>query len=118
MIAHNASFDTRFCIAEMEMAGFTFDNPWLCSLALSRRMYQDLENYKLLTIIHSLGLEREESHRALDDAIMTTRLWIALYDSIQRKLGNVELTLEILQKLMKVQKAKVKSWFIKIGGLL
>src|SRR5947207_1516572 len=36
ILAHNASFDQSFLIAEMENAGITMDNTFLCTLKLAR----------------------------------------------------------------------------------
>jgi DNA polymerase III subunit epsilon len=69
MVAHNASFDRRFWIAELERLGESPAQPFACTLLLSRRLYPQAPNYKLgsLAAFHALPASGR-AHRALADA--------------------------------------------------
>lgn len=66
LIAHNVIFDERYY------------GPWipnlvgrLCTLRLARRIFPEVENHKLSTLMYALGLTRGTSHRA-DGDVETT----------------------------------------------
>src|SRR5688500_12366800 len=69
MVAHNASFDRRFWMAEMERADRPADEPFACTLLLSRRLYPEAPNYRLgsLASYHALP-SSGRAHRAMADA--------------------------------------------------
>lgn len=78
LVAHNASFDTRFLTAEFGHLGFDLPNPVHCTLKLGRAKLPQLHNHKLETIFRHLGGEVPEDaqlHRALDDARITAYVW-------------------------------------------
>lgn len=93
MFAHNAPFDKRFMLSEFGRYGQTFDNIWVCTLALAKRLLK-LENHKILTISRYLEIPMEDIHRATDDAKATAIIWFHLYDLITQlynKEGNTGL---------------------------
>ena len=52
LLAHNASFDSRFLGAELARLGRSVLGEFTCSLLISRRIYQDAPNHKLGTLIN------------------------------------------------------------------
>jgi DNA polymerase-3 subunit epsilon len=83
MVAHNASFDRRFWIAELQRAGHSAAQPFACTMLLSRRLYPQAQNHKLGTLADFHGLTYSgRAHRALADAEMAA----ALLECIQRDL--------------------------------
>jgi len=75
MVAHNASFDSKFWQAELAHAGLTAPQPFACTVLLSRRLYPDAPTHKLGPLVQHLGLPRaERAHRALADAEMAAAL--------------------------------------------
>ncbi len=73
IVAHNAAFDLRFL-------PFLRDRPWLCSMRLARAVLPDAPNYKNQVLRYHLGiddpaLESASAHRALGDAIVTSRIF-------------------------------------------
>jgi len=110
IIAHNASFDSRFFQAEMERAGFSGENKFLCTLLLSRRIYQELGSHKLEYLCRHLGLVNRASHRALGDVEVTFKVFDNLCDRIRQKSGKDEISFDYLGKLSKVPKKKVLEW--------
>jgi len=66
MIAHNASFDRRFVNPLFPSAA---ERPWHCSLKACGWKARGFPSGKLTDILEVVGIERESSHRALDDSL-------------------------------------------------
>lgn len=82
LVAHNAPFDRLFLQYEYSRFGWGLRNEILCTLDMCRQKVPDLPNYRLATVArHLLSdplLESHELHRALYDARLTARIWLAL----------------------------------------
>ncbi|MBU1054148.1 MAG: 3'-5' exoribonuclease [Proteobacteria bacterium] len=81
LVAHNAVFDIRFLRYELSRLGFALNNDYLCTLNMSRTLFPELQNHKLLTVAkHVLGDIPENLclHRALDDARLTAMIWMEM----------------------------------------
>ncbi|MDD2500693.1 MAG: 3'-5' exonuclease [Geobacter sp.] len=81
LVAHNAPFDRAMINHELHLLGMPFENPWHCTVRLSRRKLPRLQNHKLETVYrHLFGKlpEDVQQHRALDDARMAARVWMEL----------------------------------------
>lgn len=75
MVAHNAGFDRRFWQAELVAAGCSAEQPFACTVLLSRRLYPEAPSHKLGSLIDWFGLPRTgQAHRALADAEMAAEL--------------------------------------------
>jgi DNA polymerase III epsilon subunit family exonuclease len=85
LIGHNIDFDIKFLNNKMKKAKINFEDKKLIdTLPLSRKAFKNLNNHKLTTLIEFLGIDVNESHRALEDAkatlfVYTTSIRI-LYD--------------------------------------
>ena len=83
MVAHNAAFDRKFWVAELERVGLSAPQPFACTVLLSRRLYPQAPNHKLGSLVDYHRLPRTgQAHRALADAEMAA----ALLDRIQHDL--------------------------------
>ncbi|MDP2255912.1 MAG: 3'-5' exonuclease [Polaromonas sp.] len=83
MVAHNASFDRKFWVAELQRLGLPAPQPYACTLLVSRRLYPQAPNHKLGSLVDFHRLPRAgAAHRALADAEMAA----ALLGQIQRDL--------------------------------
>jgi DNA polymerase-3 subunit epsilon len=81
LVAHNAPFDLGFLRSEFARLGFGLANRSHCTLQLSRRSLPSLPNHRLETVArHLFGRldDGERLHRALADARLTARVWLAL----------------------------------------
>jgi len=81
LVAHNARFDISFLRHEFSKQRLPLLNGIRCTLELSRRCLPDLPNYRLQTVARHLlgGLPLQgQLHRALDDARLAARVWVAL----------------------------------------
>lgn len=81
LVAHNARFDRSFLSYEFSRLGWRFQNRMMCTLKMSRRLLPDLPDYRLEAVAkHLLGSSAEDIilHRALEDAKLVARIWLAL----------------------------------------
>jgi len=115
LIAHNASFDRRFLDAELARLSLNYQGEFACSLLLARRIFQDAPNHKLGSLVDFANIPVEgDFHRALYDAQMTAKVWIAMLESIGERYGIFDLSFEQIQLLCKTSKKdihkKLNSW--------
>ncbi|WP_293605564.1 3'-5' exonuclease [Polaromonas sp. UBA4122] len=83
MVAHNASFDRKFWVAELARRGLPAPQPFACTMLVSRRLYPQAPNHKLGSLVDYHRLPRlGTAHRALADAEMAA----ALVNQIQHDL--------------------------------
>jgi DNA polymerase III epsilon subunit family exonuclease len=93
LVAHNASFDSKFFHSEMSKVGLRTNVDFICTLLLSRRLYPTLENHKLGTLAKHHGIKSQgKSHRALADALVTAELFIKISKDLKDHLSTVNLT--------------------------
>ena len=75
MVAHNAAFDRKFWVAELARAGLDAPQPFACTLLVSRRLYPQVSNHKLGSLVDYHRLPRTgAAHRAMADAEMAAHL--------------------------------------------
>ena len=110
IIAHNASFDARFFKAEMTRLEIPCENEFICSLLLARRVFQNLNSHKLGNLCQYLGFINKDSHRALEDAEVTAKVFDAIYNEVAQKSNKLDLDFIYLKKLSKVAKKNVNEW--------
>lgn len=80
LIAHNASFDMRFLLYSLiktntEYRVFTSIN----TLTLARRYIDETKNHKLKTLKKFMNMDKMDSHRSIDDCIVTNELYKICY---------------------------------------
>ena len=115
LVAHNASFDSRFLDAEFERIKHKRMNEFACSLLISRRIYPEAPNHKLETLVRFKNLKTDGvHHRALADAEMTAHLWVSLVDDIKEKYNMRLVTFDIIQKISKTPIAKISELMKKL----
>ncbi len=77
LVAHNASFDKRFWVAELERLGprTPCSHVFACTMLLSRRLYPEAGSYRLgaLAALHDLSYS-SRAHRAMADAEVAAAL--------------------------------------------
>ena len=110
LVAHNASFDSKFLDAEWAEINRQRQQQFACSLLLARRIYPASPDHKLGTLVRHLGLpSAARHHRALADAEMTAHLWLRMVSDIQRQYSLSAVPHEFLRVLQKAPKAQLAS---------
>ena len=111
LVAHNASFDSKFLDAEWSRLNIRRQQAFACSMLLARRIYPDAPDHQLGTLINHLRLpSAARHHRALADAEMTAHLWIRMVADIRKTYGIGTVPHEFLRELQKVPKAKISGF--------
>lgn len=119
LVAHNASFDSRFLDAEFDRIKHKRQNEFACSLLVSRRVYPEAPNHKLETLVRYKNLKTDGvHHRALADAEMTAHLWVKLVEDIKDRYQLNHVTFDIVQKLSKTPKNKIPEVMKKLRDQL
>ncbi len=86
IVAHNASFDRRFWMAEAGYVQVTATNEFLCTMLLARRLYPEAANHQLGTLVELHGLPRPgAAHRALADAEMAASLLLRIQGDLRQQ---------------------------------
>lgn len=102
IIAHNASFDKRFLMAELSRARLAINNPFLCTMRLAKKLIPDANSYKLADIADHVGIRvnSKSSHRALCDIKVTAKLWKYLHTEVVNQTGIRSLNHQHFQDVM------------------
>jgi DNA polymerase III subunit epsilon len=83
MVAHNARFDVGVLRQAFERVGLRWPKPpVLCTVQLARRFAPLVRRRGLASLAGSLGIEVEEVHRALPDALTCARVFCALFPKL------------------------------------
>ncbi len=110
MVAHNAAFDSRFLAAELRRIRRASRGEFACSMLIARRMYQDVPNHKLGTLVafHQLPTGGV-FHRALADAEMTTQLWLKMLNDLEDDYQLTKIPFDLMQAIARVPKSKLSQ---------
>jgi DNA polymerase-3 subunit epsilon len=74
-VAHNVNFDYSFIAHQLNQQGYRFNARKLCTVRLSRKVFEDLPSYSLGNLCRSLDIQVNNRHRAMGDASATTELF-------------------------------------------
>ena len=81
VISHNADFDFGFLRAACENCDLPlFSNQCIDTLALARRLLENMKNYKLVTLLNHFGIEMSGVHRSTEDCLSTKQLYEKLIE--------------------------------------
>lgn len=124
--AHNAPFDMRYLGPYIPEA-----TPQMCTLRLARKLYPDVDNHKLGTLVYALGLDVDKSrfHSADGDMIilmsllgkMTEDFGYTLWDLFEAANTPIQMTKMTFGKHkgvpLKDLPASYVSWLLKLDNL-
>ena len=89
LVAHSARFDTRVLAQAFERAGLDWpDPPVLCTVSLARRFAPLVRKRGLAALADALGIEVDEVHRALPDALTCARVFCSPVPAAVRQLAS------------------------------
>jgi DNA polymerase-3 subunit epsilon len=107
LIAHNARFDVRVLRQAFERAGVDWPNPpALCTVQLARRFAPLARKRALAPLAGSLGIEVDEVHRALPDALTCARVFCALFPKLCANAITVGDALDLLRSRRRARKTE------------
>ena len=70
IVGHNVNFDINFLYdACSNLLNYDFSNNFVDTMRLSRKLFPDLPNHKLSTLIQFFNIQGKNEHRALSDAM-------------------------------------------------
>ena len=78
MVSYVIDFDFNFISHYGKLYGYTFTNETFDAFVLAKQRVKGVKNYKLVTIAKELGIELENAHRAVFDAVATAEVMINL----------------------------------------
>ncbi|SEA06685.1 DNA polymerase-3 subunit epsilon [Desulfuromusa kysingii] len=105
LVAHNASFDKSFLEAELDLLDKKRPLNFGCTLQVARRLYPDVINYKLETLIRYKEIPvNSQFHRALADAEMTAKLLVKIIADLKSQFGFESIPFDLLKKIGKMNK--------------
>jgi DNA polymerase-3 subunit epsilon len=80
-VAHNVNFDYSFLKHHLSELNIDLDNPRLCTVRLTKKVFPGLASYSLGSLCRHFGIEIENRHRAGGDANATARLFNLLLEN-------------------------------------
>ncbi|WP_157735744.1 PolC-type DNA polymerase III [Granulosicoccus antarcticus] len=108
LVAHNASFDRKFWRRELSLVlGLECDREFVCTLMLARRVFQSFPSHRLGEIARVLNIDTGRSHRALDDARVTTIILATMMDRLRRAHPEQLIDASFLQAYQKKARTKL-----------
>lgn len=111
LVAHNASFDSKFLDAELNRLGLERNEAFACSMLTARRVIPSAPNYKLGTLVDLLGIRTSgQAHRALADAQAASGVWLHMIAELKRTYALRSVPFELMQRLGKIPKKSVPAF--------
>jgi len=111
LVAHNASFDSRFLQANLERHGYRrITNAVVCTARLARKLLprEELPSVRLSTLAAYVGAATMPCHRAMTDA----RATVEVFHSLLERAGSFGVL--TLEDLLEFPKARASAAFKKV----
>lgn len=106
--AHNVMFDYDFIYKYIQVCNLSLDElsklRFFCTVKASRILYPELKSRKLGDLIKEFKISVSNRHRALDDAMATSKILLIIFEEIKKKKQN------LINELEKMQDDKLKSF--------
>jgi DNA polymerase-3 subunit epsilon len=107
LLAHNARFDVGVLRQAFERAGLDWPKPpVICTVALARRLAPLVRKRGLASLAGSLGIEVDEVHRALPDALTCARVFCALFPRLCANAVTVGDAVDLLRSRRRARKTE------------
>lgn len=108
VVAHNASFDRKFWVAELQRLALDAGSPFACTMLLARRLYPESPNHQLGTLVRTLQLPQSgRAHRAMVDAEMASHLWCRIGTDLAERYGVMPVSHALLARVQATPRAKL-----------
>lgn len=110
LIAHNASFDSKFWDAELARIERSRSQVFVCSLLLSRRIFPHAPSHKLSALVDYINLPvAGRYHRALADAEMAASLLLRLEEELRKRHSLSDVSIELLSQIQRAPKSQLEK---------
>ncbi|MCQ2911185.1 MAG: PolC-type DNA polymerase III [Clostridia bacterium] len=109
VVAHNASFDTGFIRYNAQELKLKFNPIIIDTLQLSRKLFPELPNHKLDTLVTHLHVVNIGAHRAVNDAEATAEAYLKIVEILKEKY-EIKDTNEVNMKLGGVDPTSLKPY--------
>jgi DNA polymerase III subunit epsilon len=107
LVAHSARFDTRVLRQAFERCGLDWPKPpVICTVELARKCAPLARKRALAPLADSLGIEVDEVHRALPDALTCARVFCALFPRICANAVTVADALDLVRSRRRARKTE------------
>ena len=107
LVAHNARFDVGVLRQAFERAGMEWPKPpVVCTVQLARRFAPLARKRGLATLAGSLGIEVDEVHRALPDALTCARVFCALFPKLCANAVTIGNAIDLLRTRRRARKTE------------
>ncbi|MCZ4305798.1 3'-5' exonuclease [Zoogloeaceae bacterium G21618-S1] len=108
LVAHNASFDSKFWDAELARIDRQRQQAFVCSLLLSRRIFPLAPSHKLSALIEYANLPvTGRYHRALADAEMAASLFLRLTHELREQHQINKVSVDFLCRIQHAPKSQL-----------
>jgi DNA polymerase III subunit epsilon len=98
LVAHSARFDTHVLRQAFDRCGLDWPSPpAICTVGLARRFAPLVRKRGLASLAEALGIDVEEVHRALPDALTCARVFCALFPRLCANSATVGEALDLLR---------------------
>lgn len=105
LVAHNASFDSRFWDAELKRVRRNRRQEFACSMLVARRLFPQAPSHKLGVLVEFARLPvTGRYHRALADAEMAASLVVHMEEELRRRYKLHDVPHELLREIQRVRK--------------
>lgn len=84
MVGQNVQFDYGFISSKGKAYKMYFDNEMFDTLALARKYLPGLRKYSLDALVKHFGIDNDNAHRALSDAVATAKVFIELVKNFEK----------------------------------
>jgi DNA polymerase III subunit epsilon len=107
LVAHSARFDVGVLRQAFERAGLDWPKPpVLCTVQIARRFAPLVRKRGLASLAGSLGIDVDEVHRALPDALTCARVFCALFPKLCANAVTVGEAIDLLRTRRRARKTE------------
>ena len=85
LVGHNVGFELSFIKHNVAKLGMEQDFTAVDTLAMARVLLPDISKYKLDIVANALNITCDQNHRAVDDAELTTHIFLRFIEMFKKK---------------------------------
>lgn len=111
LVAHNASFDSKFWDAEIARIRRRRRQEFACSMLIARRLFPQAPSHKLGVLVDFAGLPvAGRYHRALADAEMAASLLVRMEEELRSRYRIDNVTHALLREIQSLNKNHLERY--------